>query len=108
MLLLALPRHDGRGFGAAGLGLGWEGGGDLDGGPAEAGVELVEALHEGAGLGMDEFGGFLEQAQLGLTGGFEAVDDDTGFDVGVAGLPDAGKDGVGVADQVEGTAGGGG
>ena len=57
---------------------------------------------------MDEFGGFLEQTKLGLAGGFEAVEDDAGFDVCVAGLPDAGKDGVGVADQVEGTAGGGG
>ena len=42
--------------------------GDLDGGATEAGIEMVEALHEGAGLGVDEFGGFLEQAQLGLAG----------------------------------------
>ena len=84
------------------MAFGREGGGYLDGGAAEAGVELVEALHEGAGLGVDEFGGFLEQTQLGLAGGLEAVEDDAGFDVGVAGLPEAGKQGVGVADQVEG------
>ena len=98
MLLLALPGHHGRGFGAAGLGLGREGGDDLDGGPAEAGIELVELLHEGAGLGVDDFGGSLEQAQLGLADGFEAVEDDTGFAVGVTGLPETGEQGVGVAD----------
>ena len=97
-MLLALPGHDGRGFSAAGFGLGREGGGDLDGGAAEAGVELVEALHEGAGLGVDEFGSSLEQAQLRLAGGFEAVEDDAGFDVGVTGLPEAGEQGVSVAD----------
>lgn len=59
VLLLALPGHNGRDFGAAGLGR--EGGGDLNGGAAVAGVELVEALHEGTGLGVDEFGGFLEK-----------------------------------------------
>ena len=88
--------------------MGREGGGDLDGGPAEAGIKLVELLHEGAGLGVNEFGGFLKQAQLGLAGGFEAVEDDAGFDVGVAGLPEAVQDGGGVADQVGGAAGGGG
>ena len=108
MLLLALPGHNGRGFGAAGLGLGRKRGGDLNGGPAEAGVELVEALHEGAGLGVDEFGSFLKQAQLGLAGGFEAVEDDAGFDVGMAGLPETGEQGVGVADQAKGAAAGGG
>lgn len=95
---MALLGGDGKGFGVAGRGLGREGG-DLDGGPAEAGVELVEVLHEGAGLGMNDFGSGHEQAELGLAGGFEAVEDDAGFDVGVAGLPEEGEDGLGVADQ---------
>ena len=98
MLLLALPGGNGLAFAAWRFGLGWEGGGDLNGGSTEAGIELVEALHEGAGLRTDEFGGFLKQAQLGLASGFEAVEDDAGFDVGVTGLPDAGEQGVGVAD----------
>ena len=106
-MLLTLPGHAWGGFGATGLEMGREGGGDLNGGPAKAGIELVELLHEGAGLGVDDFGSFLEKTQLRLAGGFEAVEDDAGFDVGVAGLPDTGQDGVGVADQVEGAAGGG-
>ena len=107
VLPLTLPGHAGSGFDATGPGSEWQGG-DLDGGAAETGIELVELLHEGAGLGTDEFGGFLEQAELGLTDGFEAVEDDAGFGVGVAGLPEAAQKSIDIADQVEGAAGGGG